>query len=97
VAVPIYKWKDDPMECGSHRGIKLLEHAMKVVKRIYEYKIGQQTDIDDMQFGFMKGKGTTVAIFIVRQMQENFKARGKRSFILAVWIWKKLLIGFREK
>jgi len=27
-------------------------------------------DIDDMQFGFMKGKGITDATFIVRQMQE---------------------------
>ena len=27
--------KGDPMECGSYRGIKLLEHAMKVVERIF--------------------------------------------------------------
>jgi len=26
VALPIYKGKGDPMECGSYRGIKLLEH-----------------------------------------------------------------------
>jgi len=30
-----------------------------------------------MQFGFMKGKGTTDAIFIVRQMQEKSRAKGK--------------------
>jgi len=28
--------KGDPMECGSYRGIKLLEHAMKVVEKIFE-------------------------------------------------------------
>ena len=66
------------MECGSYRGIKLLEHAMKVVERILEDRIWQQIDIDDMQFGFMKGKGTTDSIFIVRQMQEKFKAKGKK-------------------
>ena len=55
--LPIYKGKGDPMECGSYRGIKLLEHAMKVVERIFEDRIRQQIDIDDMQFGFMKGKG----------------------------------------
>jgi len=38
-----------------------------------------------MQFGFMKGKGTTDAIFIVRQMQEKFRAKG-RSSSLALWI-----------
>ena len=32
--VPIFKGKGDPMECGSYRGIKLLEHAMKVVERV---------------------------------------------------------------
>jgi len=49
-----------------------------------------------MQFGFMNGKGTTDAIFIVRQMQEKFTAKGKKLYI-ALWCWKKLLIGFREK
>jgi len=44
------------MECGSYRGIKLLELAMKGVKRIFEYRIWQQIEIDDMQFGFKKGK-----------------------------------------
>ena len=31
MVLPIYKGKGDPMECGSYTGIKLLEHAMKVV------------------------------------------------------------------
>ena len=32
-----------------------------------------------MQFAFMKGKGTTGAIFfIVKQMQEKFRAKGKK-------------------
>jgi len=33
VVLPIYKGKGDPMECGFYRGIKLLEHAMKVVEK----------------------------------------------------------------
>ena len=39
VILPIYKGKGDPLECGSYRGIKLLEHAMKVVERIFEHRI----------------------------------------------------------
>jgi len=35
---------------------------MKVVERIFEHKIRQQIEVDDMQFAFMKGKGTTDAI-----------------------------------
>jgi len=50
VVLPIYKKKGDPMECKSYRGSKLLEHAMKVVERIFKHSIRQQIDIDDMQF-----------------------------------------------
>jgi len=62
VVLPVYKGKGDPMDCGCYRRIKLLEHAMKVVERIFEHRIRQQIVIDGMQFGFMKCKGTTDAI-----------------------------------
>ena len=39
VVLPIYRGKGDPMEYGSYREIKLLEHAMKVVERIFEHRI----------------------------------------------------------
>ena len=80
VVLPIYKGKGDPMECGSYRGIKLLEHATKVVEKLFEHRIRQQVEIDDMQFGFMKGKRTTDAIFMARQMQENFRVKGKKLY-----------------
>jgi len=88
VVLPVYKGKGDPMECGSYSGIKLLEHAMKVVEKIFEHRIRQQIEIDDMQFGFMKGKGTTDAIFMARQMQRILELK-VRSCILFLWIWKK--------
>ena len=53
---------------------------MKVVEKIFEHRIRQQIEIDDMQFGFMKGKGTTDAIFMARQVQENFKVKGKKLY-----------------
>ncbi len=34
--VSIYKGKGDALECNSYRGIKLLEHAMKVFERVIE-------------------------------------------------------------
>ena len=33
-----------------------------------------------MQFGFMKGKGTTDVIFMARQTQENFRVKGKKLY-----------------
>ena len=50
VVLSIYKGKGDPMECGTYRETKLLEHAMKVIERIFEHRIRQQIEIDDMQF-----------------------------------------------
>jgi len=35
VVLPIYKGKGDPMEWESYRGIKLLEHATKVLERLF--------------------------------------------------------------
>jgi len=96
VELPIYKGKGNPMECGSYRGIKLLEHAMKVVERIFEHRIRQQIETDDMQFSFMKGKGTTNAIFIVRQMQEKFRAKGKKLYFGFVNLEKAFNIVPRE-
>ena len=39
-----------------------------------------KVNIDDMQFGFMSGKGTVDAIFIVRQLQEKFMEKRKDLF-----------------
>jgi len=50
VVIPIYRGKDDPMRYGFYRGIKLLEPAMKVVKRIFEYRIWQHINIDNNAF-----------------------------------------------
>jgi len=38
----------------------------------------QQINTDDMQFGFMKGKGTTDTI--VRQMQEKVRVKEKKLY-----------------
>jgi len=44
-----------------------LEHVMKGVERTFQHRIRQQTEVDDMQFGLMKGKETTDAIFTARR------------------------------
>ena len=37
--------------------------------------------IDSMQFGFMKGRGTTDAIFIVGQLQKKNLAKNRNSWM----------------
>ena len=48
-----------------------MEHAMKVLERVVGKRTREIVDIDLMQFGLMKGMGTTYAIWIVRQIQEK--------------------------
>ena len=57
--VHVYKGKRDALECGSYRGVKLLDHVMKVV---LEVKVRNRAEIDDKQFGFRQIKGATDAI-----------------------------------
>ena len=78
--IPIFKGKGDPMECGSYREVKLLEHGMKVLEGVLEKRLRQKVKIDDMQFGFMPGKGTVDAIFMVRQLQEKCLEKRKDAF-----------------
>jgi len=65
---------------------------MKVVETISEHRIRQQIEIDDMHFGFMKGKGTTDAIFMARQVQENFRVEGKKLYFGFVDLEKALIV-----
>ena len=69
--VPIYKQKGDPLECGNFRGIKLLEHGMKMFEKIPERRLKTLNTVNNMQFGFSPGKGTTDAVFIIQQLQEK--------------------------
>ena len=82
--VNVYKGKGDALTCGSYRGIKLLKHAMKVLERVIEGRVRKIVKIDDMQFGFMAGRSTTDAIFIVRQLQEKYLARNKELWMAFV-------------
>ena len=40
--------------------------------------------IDDSQFGFVPGRGTTDTIFVVRQLQEKYLAANKRLYMANV-------------
>ena len=46
--------------------------------------IRQLMSIDDSQFGFVPGRGTTDAVFVVRQLQEKYLAANKRLYMAFV-------------
>ena len=64
--VCLYKGKGGALDRGNYRGLKLTEQVMKVLERIVDGLIRQVVSIDDSQFGFVPGRGTTDAKFVVR-------------------------------
>ena len=38
VAIPSFEGKGDVVNCGMHRGVKQLEHAIKIVEEVFENK-----------------------------------------------------------
>ena len=63
--VCLYKGKGGALDRGNYLGLKLTEQAMKILERIVDGLIRQVVSIDDSQFGFVPGRGTTNAIFVV--------------------------------
>ena len=57
---------------------------MKILERIVDSRIRQLVSIDNSQFGFVPGRGTTDAIFVVRQLQEKYLAANKRLYVAFV-------------
>ena len=81
VVLPIFKGKGGVMNCGSYRGVKLLEHGMKVIERLLERRIRALVDFNQAQFGFMSRKGTMDALFLVRRFQEEHRVKNKRVYM----------------
>ena len=84
VVVPIFKGKGDAMSCGAYRGVKLLDHAMKIVEKVLERRLRCMVNVDEMQFGFMPGKGTINAVFIFRRLQEEYLDKEKKLYMCFV-------------
>ena len=92
--VSVYKGKCDLLVFGSYIASKLLEQPMKVLERILENRIRCQVSIDNMQVGFMPGKGITAANFIIRQ--ERHQAKMKKLYYAFVDLEKEFVRVPRE-
>ena len=80
--MPIYKGKGDVTNCGAYKGVKLLEHRMKIIERVLEIKA--LVVVDHMQFCFIPGRGTIDALFIVRRMLEKYSEKDKKLYMCFV-------------
>ena len=82
--VNCYKGKGDALERGNYRGLKLLDQVLKIMERVIEKLTRGMIKINDMQFGFMPGRGTIDAIFILRQMQERYIEKDRTLYLCFV-------------
>ena len=82
--VCLYKGEGDALDRGNYRGLKLTEQAMKVIERIVDSLVRQKVTIDESQFGFVPGRGTTDAIFVVRQLQEKYLGVNRQLYMAFV-------------
>ena len=79
--VPNFKEKGDPLNPNSYRGINLLKHAFKLYEKVFNGRLLEVVDIDKMQYGFMPGRGTVDAVFVLMRLSEKFRAKNKFIFI----------------
>ena len=71
----LYKGKGEVLDHGNYHGLKLTDQVMKLLERVLDIFIHEMVNIDEMQFGFVPGRGTTDAIFIVRQQEKYIAAK----------------------
>ncbi|KAJ7976905.1 Retrovirus-related Pol polyprotein LINE-1 [Quillaja saponaria] len=75
--IPIYKNKGDIQSCSNYRGIKLISHTMKLWERVIERRLRNETVVSENQFGFMPGRSTMEAIFLLRRLIEKYREKKK--------------------
>lgn len=83
-SIPIYKEKCDLVRKGSYRDIKLLDHAFKLCERIIDKRLMEVEHMDKLQYGFMPGRETADAVFLLRRLTEKFRSKEKKLFYVFV-------------
>ena len=71
VVVLVFKNKDDVQSCCNYRGIKLINHTMKLWGRVVEAGMRGDQMLIEQQYGFMPGKSTTDATFAWRMLKRE--------------------------
>nr|XP_016473401.1 PREDICTED: uncharacterized protein LOC107795305 [Nicotiana tabacum] len=82
--VPLYKNKGDIQSYNKYRGIKLLNHTMKVWEMVVVVRVRRTVSIFDNQFGFMPGHLTTEAIHLIRGLVEQYRDRKMNLHIVFI-------------
>ena len=85
VISPLFK-KGEKTSCHNYRGITLLSHAEKIYTRILEKRLKRCVGgiLDDSQYGFRPGRGTTDTIFVVKMILKKSWEWGADKYALFI-------------
>jgi len=86
--IPIYKNKGDIQNCANYRGIKLMSHTMKFWERVIERRLIKETRVTDNQSGFMPGRSTMEAIYLLRRVMERYRTDKKDLHLVFIHLEK---------
>ena len=79
----LYKAKDVALDHDNYRGLKLTDQVIKLLERVLDSSIRQMVSVEEKQLAFLPGRGTTDAIFIVRQLQKKYIAAANMRLYFA--------------
>ena len=84
IIVSFFKGKRDGLDRNNYRGLKLIDRVLKVIEKVVANIIHETVNIDERQFGFCLGYGTSDVIFILRQLQENYLLKHRKLYMTFV-------------
>ena len=80
----------DIHSCSCYGAVKLREHRMKAVKMVLEKRFCRIVTVDEMQFRSKPERGTIDAVFMLRMLQEEYHAKGKKLYMCLVDLEKAI-------
>ena len=61
-----------------------MSHTMKLWEKVIERRLRIETSISKNQFGFMPGRSTTEAIYLIRSLMEKYRSRSKDLYMIFI-------------
>jgi hypothetical protein len=96
ILVPIFKNKGDVQSYTNYHGMKLMSHTMKLWERVIEHRLRRVTRVTQNQFGFMPGRSTMEAIFLLRQLMERYRQSRRRTCTWSLLTSRRHMTKYRE-
>jgi Reverse transcriptase (RNA-dependent DNA polymerase) len=61
-----------------------MSHTMNLWERVIEHRLRKLTTVSKNQFGFMLGRSTMKAIFLIRQLMERHREQKKDLYMIFI-------------